>query len=155
MQKRLNRSISRLDCGLGWVEGSTSSSVFARWCQCAQVQSFSFLPGGANVADNTLPRALQKWLNQSICHLGCGLAWTEGSTSSIVFASWRQCALIGGIRLRGLSAAGCGLVSNYFDHLLFIIQSLTSECIARQPDEDSTFVFVSIFVWRLLLCLHL
>jgi len=24
-----------LDCGLGWVEGHTSSIVFARWCQCA------------------------------------------------------------------------------------------------------------------------
>ena len=37
-----------------------------------------------------------KWLNRSICHLGCGLGCAEGSTSSIVFAGWRQCALMGG-----------------------------------------------------------
>ena len=30
--------------------------------------------------------AVQKWLNWSICHLGCGLGSAEGSTSSIVFA---------------------------------------------------------------------
>jgi len=37
VQERLNRSICRLDCGLGWAEGSTSSVVFARWRQCAQI----------------------------------------------------------------------------------------------------------------------
>ena len=30
-----------------------------------------------------------KRLNRSICRLGCGLQWTEGCTSSIVFARWR------------------------------------------------------------------
>jgi len=35
VQKRLNRLICRLGCGLGWVEGSVSSIVFARWRQCA------------------------------------------------------------------------------------------------------------------------
>jgi len=30
---------------------------------------------------------------RSICRLGCGLRWADGSTSSIVFARWRQCAL--------------------------------------------------------------
>jgi len=35
---------------------------------------------------------VQKWLNQSIYHLGCGLGWAEGSTMSIIFANWRQCA---------------------------------------------------------------
>jgi len=34
--------------------------------------------------------------NCSICRLGCGLRWAEGSTSSIVFAGWRQCALMWG-----------------------------------------------------------
>ena len=43
-----------------------------------------------------LPWAVQKWLNRSICRLGCGLGWTEGSTSSIVFDMWRQCAHMGG-----------------------------------------------------------
>jgi len=32
--KRLNRSIYRLGCGLGWAEGSTSSVIFARWRRC-------------------------------------------------------------------------------------------------------------------------
>jgi len=36
--------------------------------------------------------AVQKWLNRSIFHLGCGLAWAKGSTSSIVFARLHQCA---------------------------------------------------------------
>jgi len=35
VQERLNRSICRLDCGLGWADGSRSSIVFARWLQCA------------------------------------------------------------------------------------------------------------------------
>ena len=37
MQKRLNRSICRLGCELGWAEGSISSIIFARWRQCAQM----------------------------------------------------------------------------------------------------------------------
>jgi len=40
-----------------------------------------------------LPWAVQKRLNRSICHLGCGLGCAEGSISPIVFARWRQCAL--------------------------------------------------------------
>jgi len=28
-----------------------------------------------------------------LINLGCGLGWVKGSTSSVVFASWRQCAL--------------------------------------------------------------
>ena len=34
-----------------------------------------------------LPRAVQKWLNRSICRLGCGLGWAEGSTSSVILAN--------------------------------------------------------------------
>ena len=40
--------------------------------------------------------AVQKRLNRSICRIGCGLEWAEGCTSSIVFARWRQCALMEG-----------------------------------------------------------
>jgi len=29
--------------------------------------------------DDTLLQAVQKWLNQSKCHLGCGLGWAQGS----------------------------------------------------------------------------
>ena len=35
VQKRLNRSICRLGCGLEWAEGCTNSIAFARWRQCA------------------------------------------------------------------------------------------------------------------------
>jgi len=56
-------------------------------------------------------------------NLGCGLGYAERSTSSIVFARWRQCVHMGGtlappseydytVYLRRL----CGLISNYFDH---------------------------------------
>ena len=43
-----------------------------------------------------LPWDMQQRLNRSISRLGCGLRWAEGSSSSIIFARWRQCALIGG-----------------------------------------------------------
>jgi len=33
---------------------------------------------------------VQKRLNRSICSLGRGLGWAEGSKSSIAFARWRQ-----------------------------------------------------------------
>jgi len=36
------------------------------------------------------------WLNRLICRLGCGLGWTEGSTSSVIFSRWRKCAHMGG-----------------------------------------------------------
>jgi len=39
MQKRLNLSICRFDCGLEWAEGCTSSIVFARWRKCALVEA--------------------------------------------------------------------------------------------------------------------
>ena len=56
---------------------------------------------------------MQKRLNRStICCFGCGLGWAEASTSSIVFARWRQCSHMGGhigttwrIRLHRPSAA--------------------------------------------------
>jgi len=39
VQKRLNWSISHLDCGLGWAQWSTSSVVFARLRKCASAMS--------------------------------------------------------------------------------------------------------------------
>ena len=61
---------------------------------------------------DSLPWAVQKRLNRQIYHLYCGLGWAEGSTSSIVFTRWRQCAHMGGhfgatwrIRLNRPSAA--------------------------------------------------
>ena len=43
-----------------------------------------------------LPWAVQKWPNQSSSCFGYGLGWAEGSTTSVVFARWRQCAHMGG-----------------------------------------------------------
>ena len=66
---------------------------------------------------DTLRSFVQKRLNRSICRLGCGLDWAKGCTSSIVFARWRQCALMGGhiaatwrIRLNYPSTAAMRLV---------------------------------------------
>jgi len=81
---------------------------------------------------------VQKRLNRSICHLGCGLHWAEGCTSSIVFAWWRQCALMGGhitatwrIRLNHPSVVAMCLMSNYFDRLIsFATPTETVEQIA-------------------------
>ena len=71
-----------------------------------------------------LPSAVQKRLNRSIYRLGYELEWAEGCTNSIVFARWRQCALIGGhvditcqITFNHSSTAAMRLMSNYFDHL--------------------------------------
>ena len=73
-----------------------------------------------------LLRVVQERSNRVICHLYCGLGWAEGSTSSIVFARWRQCSHMGRhigatsrIRLNRRSAVRrrCCLMSNYSDHL--------------------------------------
>jgi len=71
-----------------------------------------------------LPWAVQKRLSWSVCCVGCGLEWAKGSTSSIVFARWRHCAHMWGhigatwrMRFNRLRRR-CGLMSNYFDHLL-------------------------------------
>jgi len=53
-------------------------------------------PGNAGMPYDILLWAVQKWLNQSICCLGCGLGWAKGSTISIVFTRLRQRALTGG-----------------------------------------------------------
>ena len=72
-----------------------------------------------------LPYDVQKRLSLSICRFDCELAWAEGCTSSIVFARWRQCALVEGhvavtcrITLHHPSTAAMRLMANYFDHLL-------------------------------------
>jgi len=72
----------------------------------------------------TLNEIFKKRLNRSICHFGCGIEWAERCTSSIVFARWRQCALMGvhvavtcRITLNHTSTMATRLMSNYFDHL--------------------------------------
>jgi len=90
---------------------------------------------------------MRKRLNRSICRLGCGLRWAEGNTSSVVFARWHQCALVG----RHINATWrrrCGLMSNYFDHLFvyqlifyptedFILPSKRKKRSARSRRETS------------------
>jgi len=53
------------------------------------------------------------------------LKWAKGCTSAIVFARWRQCALMEGhvavtcqITLNHPSTVAMRLMANYFDHLL-------------------------------------
>ena len=77
---------------------------------------------------NFLPWAAQKRLNRSICHLGCGLGWAEGNTNSIVFARWHHWALTGQhngptwrLRLNVRLRRRWGVMSNYFDHLLYLL----------------------------------
>jgi len=110
-----------------------------------------FLGKGAPIVKyrDFLPWAVQQLLSRSICCLRCGLGWAEGSTSSIVFTRLRQCALMGGywyigatwaswrIRLNGLSATACGLMSDYFDHL--------SHC-AWVVDDGKCIVVTRVFV---------
>jgi len=59
----------------------------------AQVQSYS--PGGANVPDDTAVTCakMAQPIDFAVWVVGW---WAEGRTSSIAFASWRQCALMGG-----------------------------------------------------------
>jgi len=45
-----------------------------------------------NNNNNSVDFLCEVRLNQSICHLGCGLRWAEKSIISIVFARWHQCA---------------------------------------------------------------
>jgi len=67
-----------------------------------------------------LPWAVQKWLNRSICHLGCGLGWAKGSTSLIVFARWHQLAQASKYGWTVHLWQQCGLISIYFDHVLLL-----------------------------------
>jgi len=93
VHKRLNRSIWRLGCGLGWTEGSMSSIVFPRWRQYAQFQSYS--PGGANVLDDALPWAVKKTAEPIDLPFGLWTRVDRKSTSSIIFARWSHCVHMG------------------------------------------------------------
>jgi len=105
---------ARMDLSFGlWTRVGQRKHEFNRSRHVAPVWQFrSYSPDGANVPEISLPCAVQKRLNRSICRLGCGLGWTKRSTSSIIFARWWQCAHMGGhigatwrIRLNRPSAA--------------------------------------------------
>jgi len=81
VQKRLNRSRCRLGYGLGWAQGS----MYYRWAQIphanGQLLGERTCPG---MPDDALPFGL--WTRVGL----------KEAASSIVFARWRQCALMGG-----------------------------------------------------------
>ena len=75
---------------------------------------------------------MQKRLNLSICRFDCGIEWAEECTSSIVFARWRQYALVEGhvavtcrITLNDPSTAATRLMANYFDGFDQSLDTLT------------------------------
>jgi len=92
VQTRLNRSRCRLCCGLGWAQ----SIMCYMTVQIPHLKGQFWWMGTPTVNyRHFLPSAVLKRLNRSICRLGCGLEWAEGCTNSIVFARWRQHALVG------------------------------------------------------------
>ena len=67
---------------------------FGLWTRVSRrKQKFNRIRQVAPMCQTAMSSAVQKLLNQLICHFGCGLEWAEGSTSSIVFSRWHQCAL--------------------------------------------------------------
>ena len=56
--------------------------------------------------DDTLPWAVQKWLNWSRCRFGCGLGWAQGSN---VYVTWVHTGAIWRIWLNRPCAARWGL----------------------------------------------
>jgi len=70
-------------------------------------RTFSGMP------DDILQWAVQKWLNRSIYHLGCGRGCAEGSSWEGTLAQFGEYDWTY-VRLR----RRCGLMSNFFDHLL-------------------------------------
>jgi len=123
VQRQLNWSRCHLGCGLAWAE----SIVLCGRSRSPMGRDKNFWWTGAPIVKyrHFLSYAMQKRLNRSIWHFSCGLQWAEGCTSSIVFASWRQCVLMGEhvavtcrVTLNHLSMAMMRLMSHYCDHLL-------------------------------------
>jgi len=88
-------------CENGSADRDAAWAVGSNWPRESRIRSGSRCPHGkvqfwGKGARIVKYRDLQKWLNRSICRLGGGLGWAEGSTISLVFARWRQCALMGG-----------------------------------------------------------
>jgi len=127
VQRRLNRSMSmcRLGCGLAWAESIT---CYMGGPDPPWEGQFWWIRAPIVKYRHFLPYAVQKRLNLSICRFDCGVEWAEGCTSSIVlivFARWRQCALVERhvavtcrMTLNHPSTAAMRLMAKYFDHLL-------------------------------------
>jgi len=125
---------------LGGPKEARVQSYSADW---VSMHNFNRIRQVVPMYPTTLPWAVQKWPNWSICRLGCGLVWAEGSTSSIIFVRWRQCPTWVGTlvprQVGTLAPPGeydwtlhlqrqCSLMSNYFDHLLLFLLLLFCIC---------------------------
>jgi len=117
VQEQLNQLRCRLGYWLGWAK-----EACIRWgpdpSSEGTIHKGKYMPGMPN---DTLPWAVQKWLNRSICRLGYGLrlAWREHKRNRIrqlkpMYPHGRT--HLHTVRLQ----QRCGLMSNYFDHLLDI-----------------------------------
>jgi len=62
---------------LSWLATGTKYAGLHLWGKGAPIVKYR----------KFLPCAVQKWLNQSISHLGYGLGWVQRSTGSVVFAN--------------------------------------------------------------------
>ena len=76
-QKRLNRPRGHLVFGLWFTKGTVY--YMGSKSRHAEVQFLVERTCPANACPTILPWAVQKWLNWSRCHLGCGLGWAQGS----------------------------------------------------------------------------
>ena len=79
VQKWLNQSRYRLDCGIGWVQKSRTGWIME--VQISQLEGAILRgKGRLNVKyGDALACAVQKRLNRSSCRLGCGLGRAKGS----------------------------------------------------------------------------
>jgi len=112
----------RLCCGLAWAESITCymEGPDPPW------EGAILVDRGAHCKIYALSAvSCEKRLNLSIFRFDCGLGWADGCARSIVFARWRQCALVHGhvavtcrITLNHPSTAAMRLMANYFDHNL-------------------------------------
>jgi len=91
VQKRLKRSRCHLGYGLSQLGGPNEACI--RWGHIPHVKGQ--LLGGKDMPDDILPWAVPKWLNQSICHLGCGVCTWMGQRKR-KFSRIHQVAPMGG-----------------------------------------------------------
>ena len=90
--------------------------------------------------------AVEKRLNQSICRLGRGLACVKGSTSSIIFTRWRQCALMEGHisatwRMQ-LNCASAAAVWPYVKLLWSLVSSTVAIVVAAAGESGTVWSWI-------------
>ena len=122
VQTWLNWSRCCLGCGLAWTQSIMCymASPDPPWERAILVDTCAhcivWVLSAISCAKTAEPIHLPFWL---------WIERAEGCTNSIVFARWRQCALVRGhiavtcrITLNHPSTAAMRLMANYFDHLL-------------------------------------